>query len=118
MTFIRHRVRHRATIGMIVAALCAACPALSQPAHNIAGHYRGQLTNCISAPEPPVCRKDLAEIVRLAVEVDTRRVEWEKARTGSNSALTTSTLTAYGTATEKLDKAVADFYMVAGKPRG
>jgi hypothetical protein len=63
----------------LIALILTAAPAIAQSGQNIAGTYRGLMTGCLSLERSTDCRKGLAELVRLADEVDARRVEWERA---------------------------------------
>jgi hypothetical protein len=94
---------------MLVTTLATCClvfPVLAQPSRNIAGDYRGLLTGCLAATEPNICRRDLTEIVRLAVEVDMRRADWEGTHAGSDGALTAKKYSEYSLASDKLNRAI------------
>src|ERR1041384_2659696 len=78
----------RRVIAMAALALVTGfnCAAFAQPNPNIAGNYRGVITTCIVATEPDVCRAALAELVRLAVEVDVKRAARDAAEVGGDIA--------------------------------
>ncbi len=99
----------RTILVIALAQLHLAFPAATEPSRNIAGDYRGLLTACQNAAAPSTCRRDLSEIVRLAVEVDTRRADWEATRAGNDRALTANKHADYSSASEKLNHAVLAF---------
>lgn len=92
-----------------LATLGWAFPVLAQPAPNIAGNYRGLLTGCLGTPAANVCRTELTDLVRLAVEVDLRRTEWERARAGREGALAPEQHADYLLAIDKLNQAVTAY---------
>jgi hypothetical protein len=88
--------------------LALAAPAIAQPALNIAGIYRGQMTDCLSAARLTDCRKGYFELIRLAEEVDARRIEWEGSRP-ANGEPAAKLREGYALAKERLNRAVDDF---------
>ena len=97
----------------LVALILAAAPAIAQPGQNIAGTYRGLMTGCLSLARSTDCRKGLAELVRMADEVDARRVEWERA---AGSASAAKTQDDYALALARLSRAVEDFNRNMSQP--
>jgi hypothetical protein len=95
---------HRAA--SLIALILAAAHADAQPGQNIAGSYRGLMTGCLSLARSTDCRKGFTELVRLADEVDAKRVEWERAVGGSSAAKMQDD---YALALARLNRAVADF---------
>ena len=90
----------------LIAFLLAAGSAIAQPGQNIAGSYRGLMTECLSVVRSTDCRNGLAGLVRLADEVDARRVEWERAAGNPSAA---GLQEQYTQAVARLSQAVADF---------
>jgi hypothetical protein len=80
---------------------------MAQPGQNIAGNYRGLMTGCISQQRSADCRKGLTELIRLADDVDAKRIEWERANPAdaSNAQLHEQ----YTLALARLNQAVVDF---------
>ncbi len=93
-------------IAILLALTFAPAPAVAQPALNIAGTYRGLMTGCLSAERSTECRKGFVELIRLADEVDARRVEWERAAGGASAAKLQE---GYAQAKAQLNRAVDDF---------
>jgi hypothetical protein len=93
-------------IAILLALTFAPAPAAAQPALNIAGTYRGLMTGCLSAERSTECRKGFVELIRLADEVDARRVEWERAAGGASAATLQE---GYVQAKAQLNRAVDDF---------
>jgi hypothetical protein len=93
-------------VASLIALLVVAAPADAQPGQNIAGSYRGLMTGCLSLARSTDCRKGFFELVRLADEVDAKRVEWERAVGGSSAAKLQDD---YAGALARLNRAVADF---------
>jgi hypothetical protein len=94
------------TAALFVLALAA--PAVAQPALNIAGIYRGQMTDCLSAARLADCRKGYFELIRLAEDVDARRIEWEGS-VPAGGAQSAKLREGYALAKERLNRAVDDF---------
>ena len=80
----------------------------AQPGQNIAGNYRGLMTSCLSLVRSADCRQGFTELVRLADEVDARRVEWERV-TAAGGVSAPRMQENYAQALEQLNRAVADF---------
>jgi hypothetical protein len=97
----------------LIALVLAAAPAIAQPRLNIAGTYRGLITGCLSQERSTDCRKGLTELVRLADEVDARRVEWERAAGGASAARMQDD---YAQALARLNRAVEDFNRHMSQP--
>jgi hypothetical protein len=77
----------RCLAGCLIAFITMAGPAIAQPGQNIAGTYRGLMVGCLSTKRSQDCRKGFVELIRLADEVDARRMEWEAAaKSGTASA--------------------------------
>jgi hypothetical protein len=98
----------RALLGIaaLLALTVVPAPAAAQPALNIAGIYRGLMTGCLTSTRSADCRKGYFELIRLADEVDARRVEWERAAAGASAAKLQE---GYAQAKERLNRAVDDF---------
>ena len=99
---------------LVCSILCSilmvlALPVAAQSRQNIAGNYRGLLTGCLTAAQPNACRKGLAELVRLADEVDARRAEWELSAGGKDRALADRTHNDHAAALDSLNRGVVDF---------
>jgi hypothetical protein len=83
-------------------------PAVAQQGQNIAGTYRGLMTGCLSQARAADCRKGFIELIRLADEVDARRLEWERV-TVAGGASVSKMKEDYAEALERLNRAVVDF---------
>lgn len=81
----------------------------AQPSPNIAGNYRGVITTCGVARQPNVCRSALAELVRLAVEVDIKRADWEAAEARGDDASAKAHHSGYAFALEQLNNGITNF---------
>jgi hypothetical protein len=91
--------------------------AFAQPGPNIAGNYRGIITSCIVAAQPNLCRAALAELVQLAVDVDTKRANWEAAEVRGDVASAKTHHADYAMALEKLNNGVTNFNRDIDGPR-
>jgi hypothetical protein len=91
--------------------------AFAQPAPNIVGNYRGIITSCIVAVQPNVCRTALAELIQLAVDVDTKRANWEAAEVRGDAASAKTHHADYAMALEKLNSGVTNFNRDIAGPR-
>ena len=92
-----------------LAVIATAFPVLAQSGQNIAGNYRGLLTQCLAAPQPVACRKGLTELVRLAEDVDARRAEWELVAVDRGNASADRRHGDYAAALDKLNRGVVIF---------
>jgi hypothetical protein len=93
--------------GLVTVALAFA--AVAQPRQNIAGTYRGLMTGCLTAPQPGACRKGLAEIVRLADEVDAKYAVWAQTDGTADSARADLLHKEYALAVDELNRSVRNF---------
>jgi hypothetical protein len=91
--------------------------AVAQPTPNIAGNYRGIITSCIVAAQPNVCRGAFAELIQLAVDVDTKRANWEAAEVRGDAASAKTHYADYAMALEKLNSGVTNFNRDIAGPR-
>lgn len=99
---------HRLCILCLTAFALTPLPALAQKLPNIAGTYRGLMTECLSVARSTDCRKGLTEVIRHADAVDTKRVEWERAAATGDGSLA-RTHDEYTQALAQLDRAVTAF---------
>jgi hypothetical protein len=90
---------------------------LAQPTPNIAGNYRGHMTSCVVAEQPNICRAALADLVRLAVEVDTKRAECEDIEARENGTPAETTYADYAAALERLNQGITNFNRDVAGPR-
>ena len=102
-------------IAILLALTFAPVPAVPQPAPNIAGIYRGLMTGCLSAERSTECRTGFVKLIRLAEEVDARRVEWERAAGCASAAKLQE---GYAQAKVRLNSAVDDFNRDMSAPAG
>ena len=109
----------RRVIAMAALALVTGfnCAAFAQPNPNIAGNYRGVITTCIVATEPDVCRAALAELVRLAVEVDVKRAARDAAEVGGDIASALAHHSDYELALQQLNNGITSFNRDIAGPR-
>jgi hypothetical protein len=92
----------------LIMIVLATAPAAAQQGQNIAGTYRGLMTSCFSQARSSDCRKGFIELIRMADEVDAKRVEWERAA-AAGGALSSRMNEDYAQAIERLNRAVSDF---------
>jgi hypothetical protein len=97
----------RYAISCLAALFAGVLPVVAQPGPNIAGNYRGKMTECLSTARVADCRKGLFELIALADEVDTTRSQWERSTAaGSDPGPLHES---YRLAVERLNRAVTDF---------
>jgi hypothetical protein len=111
---LRHAV-HLFAGSLIGTALIGSVFAQSGP--NIAGNYRGVMTSCAVAAQPSVCRVALAELVRLAVEVDVKRADWEAAEARGDDASAKTHHADYAMALDQLNRGITNFNRDVAGPR-
>lgn len=102
-------MHNRLLLGICLISIVQTSPGLAQPRPNIAGNYRGIMTGCVTASQPSACRKGLTELVRLAVEVDDKRAEWELVEHGNDNILANRKHGDYAAALDRLSRAVVEF---------
>ncbi len=101
----------------VIALLMFAIPVLAQPALNIAGTYRGLMTECLSKVRSADCRKGMFVLIELADKVDAKRAEWERSAAAGGIS-SDSLLNDYNLAAAQLASAVADFNLNVGADAG
>jgi hypothetical protein len=89
--------------------LVGATLAVAQSRQIIAGTYRGLMTRCLDAPQPPACRKDLTEIIRLADQVDAKQAEWLQDADGADRAQADRLYREYSLALDHLNRRIGEF---------
>lgn len=96
------------SISVLVAALLATS-AFAQAVPNIAGTYRGLMTQCLGSTQLTTCRNGLIEIVRLADEVDAKQAVWSQAAGGDDRAQAERTHLEYSLALDRLNQSIDAF---------
>jgi hypothetical protein len=107
-TLVKQLRRAVVAVGCLVATVVVV-PLYAQSGANIAGNYRGLMTRCIGLPQQNICRTGLQELIRLADEVDARRVDWEAVEARGDPAEASAKQAVYVAAMDLLNRRIVDF---------